>query len=180
LPLVFILAAWPLSLIRQRWTAVLGQRVGLALAALLVAALVAAAAFANYDVYFVRYAESYRRSALNPSEVAAAVRTEIGPNGSMEGVWLQGWPFWHDYRAIGIEAGDITWDNAILDVPTLQSYLTSYPAAFAVRPLVFIVHPSDQEALSVLASAFPDGFARRYVSATEGRDFYLYVVPTAE
>jgi hypothetical protein len=177
IPVVFLLAAWPLSLIRQRWSAVLGRLPGVALTGLLIAALLGGAALVNYNTYFVKYAVSYRNSALNPGEVADAVREQIGPDAPLDGVWLQGWPFWHDYRAIGIEAGDITFDQAIMDVPTLVNYLDSFPQSFAVRPLVFIVHPLDLEALGILEERFPEGSAQRYASATEGRDFVLYVVP---
>jgi hypothetical protein len=105
------------------------------------------------------------------------VREHIGPDASLDGVWLQGWPFWHDYRAIGIEGGDIAFDNAIVDVNMLTDYLSNYPDQFAVRPLVFIVQPQDEQALAILESAFDDGQPVYYSSATVGRDFVLFVVP---
>jgi hypothetical protein len=176
LPFVFVLAAWPLALIRQRWSLVFGRRAGTLLSAALILALMFVAGVTNYDTYFVKFAESYRESALNPGEVAAAVREEIGEDAPLDGVWLQGWPFWHDYRAIGIEMGDITFNQAIIDVPTLQSYLETFPATFEVRPLVFIVHPDDNEGLAVLEEAFPTGNAKLYPSETTGRDFILFVV----
>ncbi len=144
IPIVFLMAAWPLALIRQRWSAVLGQGWGNVLAGGLIALLIGSSAFNNYHTYFVEYAESYRHSALNPSEVADAVREIIGVEAPLVGVWLQGWPHWHDYRAIGIEAGDITFDQAILDVATLIDYLNNYPERFTVRPLIFIVNPQDE------------------------------------
>jgi hypothetical protein len=178
LPIVFVLAAWPLALIRQRWSAVLGRVPGTILAASLIAILLAGSALINYDTYFGDYARTYRRSALNPGEVAAAIRAEIGPDAPLEGVWLQGWPFWHDYRAIGIEAGEITFSHAIVDVTALQDYLDRFPETFQVRPLIFIVHPLDTDALTLLQQRFPEGRARRITSQTEGRDFILYIVPT--
>ncbi len=176
IPVVFLLAAWPLALLRQRWSAVLGRVSGSVLAGLLIAVLVSGAALFNYQTYFSDYASSYRLSALNPSEVADAVREQLGPDASLDGVWLQGWPFWHDYRAIGIEAGDITFDNAIIDASTLESYLGSFPQQFSVRPLVFIVHPNDTQALEILSDRFPSGEAVSFTSATQGRDFVLFVV----
>ncbi len=176
IPVVFVLAAWPLTLIAERWRAVLGRVRSAALAVLLIATLLGAAALTNFNTYFERYAASYRNAALNPGEVAAAVRGVIGPDAPLDGVWLQGWPYWHDYRAIGIEAGDITFDNAILDVPMLVNLLSNSPQTFEVRPLVFIVHPEDRAALNVLRSHFPQGQAQLHKSATEGRDFYLFIV----
>ena len=177
IPIVFLVAAWPLALIHQRWGAVLGIRTGSLLAGVLTLLLLAGAALSNYHRYFVEYDDSYRHGAMNPGEVARAVRDVIGPNGSMKGVWLQGWPFWHDYRAIGIEAGDITFQNAIIDVPTLETYLTNLSDKFDVRPLIFIVNPEDVEALSILKQHFPTGKPHSYHSQTEGRDFILFIVP---
>lgn len=176
LPIVFVLAAWPLALIRQRWTSIFGRQAGLFASGLLIGGLLLASAFVNYAIYFEQYAASYRKSALNPGEVAAAVRREIGPDSNLDGAWLQGWPFWHDYRAIGIEAGDITYSQAIVDVVALQSYLEGFPGAFKIRPLVFIVHPLDEEALDILRERFPTGVVKRVISETEGRDFMLFVV----
>lgn len=180
MPIVFILAAWPLALIRQRWSAVIGKRAGTAMAAALVAILIGAAGYANYQTYFVQFNKSYRDSALNPGQVARAVREVVGSDGSMEGVWLQGWPFWHDYRAIGIEAGDITFSNAILDFPMLQSYVTNNPAAFMARPLVFIIHPQDTQSLDFLKAHFPEGHAEFHAGDVEKHGFYLFIVPLGE
>ncbi len=178
IPIVFLLAAWPLALIGQRWRAGLGHGLGAVLGGLLTAILLGTAAQMNFAAYFTRYYESYRQAALNPSEVATAVRTVVGPGATLDGVWLQGWPFWHDYRAIGIEAGDIAFHNAIVDVPTLESYLRDFPQSFAPRPLVFIVHPADAEAINVLRGQFPTGYLDFHRGTVEGRSFYLYIVPS--
>lgn len=177
IPIVFLIASWPLTLIRQRWTMAMngwGSRV------LLVATLFivfAAATWINYDWYFVRYAHSYEQSSLNPSEVAEAIMEELGPETNLGNVWLQGYPFWHDYRAIGIEAGEMAWQNAIIDVETLSTYLENDPEAFMGRPLIFIVHPDDAEGMAVLEQHFPDGMIREYTSETVRRSFSLFIVP---
>lgn len=177
LPIVFILAAWPLALIRQRWSAVMGKRMGTTLAAVLAAMLIGVAAVTNYDTYFVHFDQSYRNAALNPSEVADAVREVIGPDGSLEGVWLQGWPYWHDYRAIGIEAGDITFHNAIIDLAMLQNLVVGSPELFLARPLVFIIHPQDTGSLAFLQDNFPEGSADYHPGDIEKHGFYLFIVP---
>jgi hypothetical protein len=177
LPLVFVLAAWPLALIRQRWSAAIGRRAGTGMAAALAVLLIGWAAILNHEIYFVRYALSYRNAALNPGEVARSVRGIIGPHASMEGVWLQGWPHWHDYRAIGIEAGDITFGNAIRDQSMLEELVATAPAAFPTRPLVFVVHPEDRAALDVLEATFPDGRTESRRRAVEGHGFHLFIVP---
>ena len=176
IPVIFLMAAWPLTLISQAWRRSFGPFIGTLSSGLLIAVLIGVAAVSSFNSYFNLYAESYRRAALNPGEVADAIRDEIGEDASLQGVWLQGWPHWHDYRAIGIEAGDITFNNAILDAVTLQQSLQVAAPRFSTRPLVFIVHPADGEALTLLAEHFPDGSASMYPSETEGRDFILYVV----
>ncbi len=176
IPVVFMLAAWPLALIRQRWEMLMGMLPGRLLGGALIVILISAAGALNYRVYFEDYAASYRGAALNPSEVAGAVREIIGPEAPLDGVWLVGWPYWHDYRAIGIEAGEITFSNAILDSAALAARLEEDPG-FGTRPLVFIVHPEDSTSLGLLDEAFPSGEARYFRSETAGRDFLLYVVP---
>jgi hypothetical protein len=177
LPVIFVLAAWPLALIRQRWSAAMGRRAGTAMAAVLAVLLIGWAAALNHEIYFVKYEASYRRGALNPGDVAASVRRVIGPHGSMEGVWLQGWPHWHDYRAIGIEAGDITFGNAIRDQSMLEELLATAPESFQARPLVFVVHPRDRGALHVLEAAFPEGRAESHTRDLERHGFQLFIVP---
>jgi hypothetical protein len=177
IPVVFLIAAWPLSLIRQRWTAAIGSTGAGILLAVTLGAIFATATWINYDWYFVRYAQSYDQSSLNPGEVAEAILEEMGPEGSLDNVWLQGYPFWHDYRAIGIEAGDITWHNAIVDVETLTTFLENNPEAFLGRPLIFVVHPDDSGGLAVLQRHFPEGTAIAYTTETVRRSFLLFVVP---
>jgi hypothetical protein len=180
MPIVFVLAAWPLALIRQRWSAVMGQHVGTAMAAVLAAILIGTAAVINYQTYFVEFDLSYRNSALNPSEVADAIREVISPEASLEGVWLQGWPYWHDYRSIGTEAGDITFHNAILDLSMLQNLIVGSPELFTPRPLVFIVHPQDTGSLAFLQETFPDGKAEYHAKDIEKHSFYLFIVPAED
>jgi len=178
LPIVFVIAAWPLSLIRQRWTAVIGQRAGVMLSAALIAVLFAASARFNYTIYFEKFDASYRLSALNPGEVATAVRQVIGPKAPLDGVWLVGWPFWHDYRAIGIDLGDVTFHGAILDNNALKAELDTMPEKFVTRPLVFIFFDEDTKSRELLEQRFPDGTARRYIGASVKHNFYLFVVPS--
>jgi hypothetical protein len=176
LPFVMILAAWPLALARQKWFS-LGNRVWKVGATVLVCGILGVIAYNNYQTYFVDFKESYDASALNPGEVADAVREVIGPDATLDGVWLQGWPYWHDFRAIGIEAGDIRFQNAILDFAMLQDYLANFPEKFAVRPLVFIVHVQDQESLQFLQKHFPHGYSQLHPNVSEKRNFYLFIVP---
>jgi hypothetical protein len=177
IPLVFLIAAWPLALIRQRWTAVFGAKPGSALAGALIALWLALAALVNREVYFERYFFSYRHSALNPSEVATALRSVVGQDARLDNVYLQGYPFWHDYRAIAIEAGEITWSNAIFDADRLAQMLDEDPHLTDGRMKIFIVHPADEEGQAILKDAYPSGSFQLFESSVEGREFYLFIVP---
>jgi hypothetical protein len=176
IPLVYLLAAWPLALIRERWTVVMGKS-GRRLALATILALSFIAALFNYDAYFYRYRDSYTRSALNPSEVGTAVAGFSESIGSLDNAYLQGYPFWHDYRAIGIEAGEIGWDNAIFDADHLRSLLTEDPHFTDGSAKLFVVHPDDEEGRAVLEDAYPEGQFILKQSAVPNRDFYIFVVP---
>jgi hypothetical protein len=76
-----------------------------------------------------------------------------------------------DTRNIAINAGDITWRQAILDVKQVRTH-----AADPGNKL-YILHPDDQRAIQVLRTVFPDGQLRRHLSRTPGKDFMTYFVP---
>lgn len=158
----------------------MGRRVGIALSGALLSVILAASTLFNYQTYFVGFNQSYRLSALNPGEVAAAVRQIIGPYTTLDGVWLVGWPYWHDYRAIGIDAGDITFENAILDYNVLKDSLDKFPELYARRPLVFIVHQQDEQSKEILKQHFPDGVLKHYLGLSEKHNFFLFVVPAPQ
>jgi len=176
IPFVYLLAAWPLRLIQQRLSALTG-RPGRRLALVSIVVLSLIAALFNYQTFFHRYRDSYSRSGLNPSEVGEAVAGFADSIGSLDNAYLQGYPFWHDYRAIGIEAGDITWDNAILDAQHLVTLLAEDPQLTDGQAKLFVVHPDDEEARTILEEAYPEGQFVLKESAVPERDFYIFVVP---
>ena len=104
------------------------------------------------------------------------MRAIIGQDSSLDGVWLVGWPYWHDYRAIGIDAGDITFDNAILDSNELQTDLQTLQLTFKVRPLVFIVAEEDTASRDILKAKFPQGELQHYPGISIKHSFYLFIV----
>ena len=179
IPLVYLLAAWPLALVRERWQAALGGT-GRRMALATIGVLGLVVALFNYNAYFHRYLDSYRRSALNPGEVGAAVAGFADSIGSLDNAYLQGYPFWHDYRAIGIEAGDITWGNAILDAEHLTRLLAEDAQLTDGTAKLFVVHPDDEEGRAVLEDAYPGGQFILKSSAAPEHDFYLFVAPAEE
>ncbi|NDJ53841.1 MAG: hypothetical protein GYB68_12270, partial [Chloroflexi bacterium] len=176
IPIVFMLAAWPLSLMRAQFSRVLSDPYGAIAGWILVAMLIFGSAALSFNIYFQDFDATYQGSALNPSEVADAVREEIGEDAPLDGVFLIGFPFWHDYRAIGIEAGNPEFGNAIFDNAMLDRLLSGMPDMFRSRPLVLIVHPDDELALDRLSSEFPGAEVRFVEGSTPGKDFVLFIV----
>jgi hypothetical protein len=167
IPVVFLLTAWPLALLLQVGRATLGRIPGSLVAGAVIALLLAVAAAANYQRYFVEYDQSYRGRAPNPAAIAGAVREVIGQDAPLDGVWVESWPFWQDHRAIGIAAGDPAFRNAIHDARVLEKMLGEHPEWFVSRPLVFVVHPRDAAALALLAERFPRGQPRHHPGPIE-------------
>lgn len=176
IPLVCVLAAWPLAHIAAAVRVRLGAGPGRLCGAMFVA-LLAGAAVEDYRSYFVEHAAAYRRGALNPSEVARALEPFTRRTGDLGGVYLLAVPYWYDHRAIGIEAGDPGWSHAIADVAQLEAMLRDDPGLRSGEPKLFIVHPEDAEAHAVLRRAFPRGVLFPRTSPMPGRDFDLFLVP---
>ncbi len=170
IPLVMIIAALPLALTLRRLVQGFG-RPGRVAAVVLLAVLMGQLVRINYEWYFVGYDEQYRRSAWNSSEMGAVARAFADSVGDMAHVWHIVYPYWVDTRNIAINAGDITWNQAILDVEQVRTH------AADPNNKLYILHPEDQRAIQVLREVFPGGQLRRHSSRTPGKDFMSYFVP---
>jgi len=180
LPLVFVLAAWPLSLLRRKSAELLGRRQGNLFACVIIALLFVGAAARNYDTYFNKYHEQYRLTAPYPRLLAEAAfdkLTELeGNSTSIDGVWLVSYPFWQDHRAFGAELGDVEFDRVVVDSMVLEQALFEAPALFTDRPLIFILNLNDEYGIEVLQQEFPGGELERQATGYSDKDFYLYTV----
>ena len=113
LPLVFLLAAFPL---RALWQPAGNSRSSLQAAfwrSAAVYSLVTVSALVNYRIIFTDYAALYQLSAQNTSEIGAVVRGYATSIGDWDTVWVRAYPYWVDTRAVGIAAGRFGWDNVI-------------------------------------------------------------------
>jgi hypothetical protein len=94
---------------------------------------------------------------------------------SPDSVWLKGFPYWLDARAVALESFDsFDWQNAVLDPEELTQ------AGDDARPKLFIVHIWDQPAIARLRELYPNGILAYHTSPTPGKDFLTYFVPGAE
>jgi hypothetical protein len=161
---------WSASALRSRFAR------GAAYAFLLILTVVAAVS--NYNLVFIQYARQYRLGTHNTSEAGAVIRGFADSVGSYETAHLVGFDYWMDSRLVAINAGNLTLDPAVFPAqrpgePKLQTL------AGEERPQLFILNPQDAASVQELRELFPDGRLSRFVSATEGKDFLIYLVPAA-
>lgn len=171
-PIAALLAALPLYVTAHGLRRVFGQAgVGRWAAGLLIAVLLIVAARSTYEWYFVKYDQQYRMSAWNSTEMGQVVRGFADSVGDMDHAYHVAYPYWVDTRNIAINAGDITWRNAILDIEQVRAHVND-PA-----PKLYLLHVDDQKSLAFLRSLFPEGRVTRYQSATPTKDFLVFFVP---
>ena len=167
---VFAIAALPLAALpewaERWWGGRKARRWGIAG----VLALAVGAALLNYRLLFVEYAEQYRRSAWNTSDMGRVIRGFAESVGTFDTAHVVAFPYWVDTRMPAIWAGRPTVDYAIwpdqLD-PLLQE----------TRAQLFLLKPEDQQGIERMRSLFPQGAFSLFDSPQEGHDFLIYSVP---
>ncbi len=179
IPLIFMLAAYPLWLLVRRvnWNRLGAAGAGAAALTLLV---VLGGAFGlNRQMYFEEYPAQYVGNAQNASEIGAVIRSFATTVGSFDTAWVRPYPFWVDTRAAGMYAGQIYKDYAI--------QLNDLAATTAdPRAKLFILNVEDTQnprpdgeppTLPELRRLYPDGTASVYYSPRPYRDFVVFFVP---
>ncbi|MDT8307284.1 MAG: glycosyltransferase family 39 protein [Anaerolineae bacterium] len=170
-PVVMVIAALPLAGLtallwrRRRWRP---------LAAGLVGTLLLFAVVEDADWYFNSYRAHTLLSSWNASEMGAVARQFAAESGSLEQVYHVAYSHWVDTRNIGIEAGAVTWENAVLELKQIARH------AEEPGPKLYFVFPDDVEALRTLRAIYPHGNLELYDSPRPGKDFFVFRVGTAE
>lgn len=131
------------------------------------------ACFHNYDLVFVDYQTQFKRSAWNTSELGAVIRQFADTVGEEQKAWVVRYPHWVDTRLVGIHAGVPGSDYALW--PDQLSETLDQPG-----PKMFLFKPDDTEAMQTLRELYPQGQLDLYQSEVEGKDFYIYFVPSDE
>ncbi len=169
-PIVMIIAAIPLATIVMRlWTSHLS--LGYPVAIAVICLLVLAATIDNYDWYFNDYDQHVRYSIWNSTELGDVLKAFENDGANVANAFHIAYPHWVDTRNIGINAGHVRWNNAIVDRQVL------YKHTGGLRPRLYLLHLHDRESLLILQELFPDGNIERYDSPNEGRDFIIFHVP---
>jgi hypothetical protein len=170
IPAVMVIAALPIGLGLERGSMTLrGWRRRLLILGGLVLAIAVIAI--NYQRYFGDYWQQYQRRALNTTEVAAAIHGFGDSGGDLANAWIVAWPYWLDTRGAGIELGDPTWNNVILNVAELDTHVAG------PRPRYYVLHPADAQALARLQELFPLGWSSLYISERPSGNFVRFYVP---
>lgn len=171
-PIVMIIVALPLAGMWQQLApggsgrpVMRGFRSGLCGVLLLLAIV------QNFQWYFVAYDAHIVRSSWNATEMGAVVRAFVESGGEMEDVYHIPYPHWVDTRNIAINAGEITWRQAVMEMEDVSKH-----ARDPSRKL-YLLHPADAESLRALRATYADGIVERYESDRPGKDFLIFQAP---
>lgn len=124
----------------------------------------------DYDLVFNRFYSQYQRSAWNTSEIGSVARSFSTTIGSLDTVWVMGYPHWVDTRLVAINAGFPGKDFELF-VNELE-ITRSDP-----RPKMFLLNPDDEDAVAALKQIYPQGWLQLYKSKVETKDFLIYFAP---
>jgi len=174
IPVIALLFALGVRYLYQRLREEWPNQWGRMASPVLVGLLLSAMAIINYNRYFDTYLTNYRLSSMNTVEVAGTMSDYLSIVGDTEHMFIKGWAHWLDTRALGLQLNDVDWGftHFSMDVPSL---LDKDPQDG--KPLLYIMHPLDQEALQALEERYPAGYSIIYRSPTPGHDYVFFLVP---
>jgi hypothetical protein len=109
-------------------------------------------------------------SSWNTTELGQVIRAFTQSMGSPDNAWVVAYPYWVDTRLVGINAGFPRKDYGIWPEDLNQTENLS-------GAKLFLINPSDNNAVSLLQQMYPAGWLQTYDSAIEGKDFLVYLVP---
>ena len=165
---VFIIVAFAIDALYRGFRQ-LGWRNG---AIILIAMLISWSAMLNYDLVFNKYANQFRYSAWNTSEIANVTRSFMTAGNPMKNAWVIPYPYWIDTRLVGVWLGDPTYD------PVLWPDQVGDTVYVAGNKLFFI-KDNDSDSLALLREVYPQGALSYYHAAPGliGKDFWVFSVP---
>jgi hypothetical protein len=123
----------------------------------------------NSQAIFSTYPQTYRQNAWNASEMGKVINQTRQNFGGLGGVWVVGYPYWVDARAVAIEAGQPEADLALQ--PTQLEETLGFPL-----PKLFLLNPQDSDTLSQLQALYPTGSVVLYPSAKAEKNFLIFTV----
>ncbi len=193
LAMAYLLAAFPMALIVDKLLEVIQSRPRYIAVGLFCGIIILGAYTANRYVYFNPHREAYLNASLPHSEAGAILKGFALSGGSYGNAFVLAYPYWWDYRIVGLEAGLFDWPNGVKDpdgdnfpalpadtLPTLlkDNYWRSDAYRFdPERGLLFFLNRADTAQLERLQSLFPQGWVALHRSYQPNEDFVLFNVP---
>lgn len=183
-PIIYLFAALPLAMLALRLKETFTGRKGAILALVFALGVVLSANHQNRGIYFERYAPAYLGPAFPHSVAGEVVRGFTNSGGAIGNVWSVGFPFWWDYRALGIEAGYALWPNDMYpmeDLPIKLEHALQRSDRYRLDPnrdLLFLYNPADEQTAQRLREWFPQGRALTVQTYQPEDSFVLYRVPS--
>lgn len=168
---VFLLAGWAgVTLLRDAWAWTAGRAWRKAVVMALVLLLVGVEAGENYHLVFRVYAENFRLSVWNTSELGAVIGGFARSVGRADQAWVVPYPHWVDTRLVGIQAGFPRKDYALPRERLAETLAVP-------SPKLFLFKPEDTATQQALLALYSQGRLWRYISPTPGKDFMVFFVP---
>jgi hypothetical protein len=183
IPFIFLLAAYPVAQLLLNLEAYFQRKWALAAVGLLLLGPVALqSSRMNYENYFSTYRQNYSLSWKPYSNYAAPMRDFAQGEGSYGNAFMIAYPHWLDHRILGTVAGDIAWNNGLVNRGDIFSVvLRNQGTAYQYKPAqrTFLMYNlADVETTLWLNEVFPPG--ERRVIEIPGRPdltFVVYLLP---
>jgi len=122
----------------------------------------------NNNNLVYQYADQYKRSAWNASEMADVIQRFYASG--REGLsYLVSYPYWVDSRAVAISMGR---PEQNLSLPATEIANTQN----VVLPKLFILNPMDKDSIAELQAVYPEGVISTYQSVNPDKNFILFIV----
>jgi len=184
LPIAYLMAALGMAVLLKAFLNQLQSVRTRRLVYIVAVAALLMAGVGNAHAYFEEAMKDYRTSTFPYAEAGRLLRGFSQSTGSVGNAFMIAWDYWWDYRAIGMEAGEPLWGNGVLrdDLRSrlLEKMSYNLGTKYEIRPdrqMMFFLHQSDTDSLSLLEEMFPGGEVIDYPSFRLGREFRVYVAP---
>ncbi|HNW95160.1 MAG TPA: glycosyltransferase family 39 protein [Anaerolineaceae bacterium] len=123
----------------------------------------------NDRAAFSEYPTTFRQNAWNNTEMANVIRQTELDTGYPQNVWVIGYPYWVDARAVALEAQR---PDQVLGITADQLEQT----ANVLGPKMFLIHPLDSATVEKLQQLYPTGTIAMVQSSLPDKNFLVFLV----
>lgn len=184
LPIVYLFAGLAMGTLALGVTRLVRGRAGVALASAGAGVLIFGAGAANLNTYWTGYAPLFTMSSEAHSAGGEAMRDFVETSGAGYGnIFVVGYPYWWDHRALGIEVGHLDFPNGVpqrTELPTWLENSLQREDDYRLDPnhdLLFLLAPEDAETAGWLESVFPQSSGQIIQTYQPDESFQIVRVP---